>query len=120
MPSKGFVSISVPVSLISKIESIIQDDKKGYRNVAEFVREALRMRLSQLRSLYRLKTSIGTKGAPPKASTKPKEKSQQDPTSKDIPKRNTTRSSNAPITIRKKNGKSGKKNDSFCILQSAL
>jgi len=44
---KGFRAISIREELVQKIEMLIQE-RKTYRSVADFVSEAVRLRLEQL------------------------------------------------------------------------
>ena len=50
MPSEceGFKGISLKASLVNEVEALINTGS-GYRSVAEFVSEATRLRLEQLR-----------------------------------------------------------------------
>ncbi|MCP8310750.1 MAG: ribbon-helix-helix domain-containing protein [Candidatus Methylarchaceae archaeon HK01B] len=46
--SKKFASVSLPKELIDKIDSIIRDGRYGYESRPEFIKEAIRKRLSEL------------------------------------------------------------------------
>jgi metal-responsive CopG/Arc/MetJ family transcriptional regulator len=50
MPSEkdGFKGISLKTSLVNEVEALIKTNS-GYRSVAEFVSEAIRLRLEALR-----------------------------------------------------------------------
>jgi len=45
---KKFASVSLPKELIDKIDSIIKNGKFGYESRPEFIKEAIRKRLSEL------------------------------------------------------------------------
>jgi metal-responsive CopG/Arc/MetJ family transcriptional regulator len=51
-PGRGhFVSVSIPEDLIKEIDKIIGKGKGGYESRPEFIKEAVRKRLEELKSL---------------------------------------------------------------------
>ena len=51
MPKPGYKSISVPEEMIAHIEKIIEKHATLYRNVSDFVKDAIRRRIEHLSSL---------------------------------------------------------------------
>lgn len=50
MPPKGYKSVSLPRCLAELVEGFIKNHKElGYRSTAEFISEAVRLRLEKLR-----------------------------------------------------------------------
>lgn len=50
MPPKGYKSVSLPERLAELVERFIKNHKElGYRSTAEFVSEAVRLRLEKLK-----------------------------------------------------------------------
>ena len=50
MPKKGYRSITLPEDVVEMIEKIIQEHRElGYRTIAEFVRDALRCKMKELK-----------------------------------------------------------------------
>jgi len=47
MPPKGFTSISVPTKLIVFIRKIVQDPNTPYATISDFVKEAIREKISK-------------------------------------------------------------------------
>jgi len=57
---KGYSNISIPVGLRNEIEKLFKDLEKkgidlGYRTVSEFVKEAIRRRIEEIKTIYREK-----------------------------------------------------------------
>ena len=55
---KGYSNISIPVGLRNEIEKLFKDLEKkgidlGYRTVSEFVKEAIRRRIEEIKTIYR-------------------------------------------------------------------
>ena len=48
-----FVSVSIPESLMQEIDKILEKEKLGYESRPEFIKEAVRKRLEELRALER-------------------------------------------------------------------
>jgi predicted DNA-binding protein len=53
----GYSNISIPLGLRKEVEKLIEDLKEegidlGYKTVAEFVKEAIRHRVEELRQIY--------------------------------------------------------------------
>ena len=48
-----FISVSIPESLIVEIDKILEKEKLGYESRPEFIKEAVRKRLEELRALDR-------------------------------------------------------------------
>ena len=48
-----FISVSIPASLIVEIDKILEKEKLGYESRPEFIKEAVRKRLEELRALER-------------------------------------------------------------------
>jgi len=53
----GYSNISIPLGLRKEVEKLIEDLKEegfdlGYKTVAEFVKEAIRRRVEELRQIY--------------------------------------------------------------------
>lgn len=94
MSGYGYVSVSIPVGLMVKIDKIVENEILGYKSRSAYIQEAIRNHLSRMRDTSIKSNSTRTKGVPPKASNEPTEKSQQDPASKDIRKKK--RSQKAP------------------------
>ena len=49
----AFISVSIPESLIQEIDKILAKEKLGYESRPEFIKEAVRKRLEELRALDR-------------------------------------------------------------------
>ena len=47
------MSVSIPESLMSEIDKILEKEKLGYESRPEFIKEAVRKRLEELRALER-------------------------------------------------------------------
>jgi len=47
MPKKGWISISIPETLVQEVDTVIE--AKSYTSRAEFIKEAIRRRLEDLR-----------------------------------------------------------------------
>jgi len=57
MPQPGYRSMSLPEGLLTQIEGLLEDLKQqgidlGYKTVSEFVKDAIRHRLEELRQIY--------------------------------------------------------------------
>ena len=50
-----FISVSIPESLIAEIDKILEKEKLGYESRPEFIKEAVRKRLEELKTLERMK-----------------------------------------------------------------
>jgi metal-responsive CopG/Arc/MetJ family transcriptional regulator len=50
-----FISVSIPESLILEIDKLIATEKLGYESRPEFIKEAVRKRLEEVRALARKK-----------------------------------------------------------------
>jgi metal-responsive CopG/Arc/MetJ family transcriptional regulator len=50
-----FISVSIPESLIYEIDKILEKEKLGYESRPEFIKEAVRKRLEELKTLERMK-----------------------------------------------------------------
>ena len=50
-----FISVSIPESLIIEIDKILEKEKLGYESRPEFIKEAVRKRLEELKTLERMK-----------------------------------------------------------------
>ena len=48
-----FISVSIPESLVQEIDKILEKEKLGYESRPEFIKEAVRKRLEELRALER-------------------------------------------------------------------
>jgi len=48
-----FVSVSIPEELIEEIDKILRSHKGGYESRPEFIKEAIRKRLEEMRALAR-------------------------------------------------------------------
>jgi metal-responsive CopG/Arc/MetJ family transcriptional regulator len=48
-----FISVSIPETLIQEIDKILAKEKLGYESRPEFIKEAVRKRLEELRALER-------------------------------------------------------------------
>jgi metal-responsive CopG/Arc/MetJ family transcriptional regulator len=51
--SKGWKTIALPDELVDKIDKIVDEKKHGYRSRNEFVTDAVRRRLEELKPLGR-------------------------------------------------------------------
>ncbi|WP_456327110.1 ribbon-helix-helix domain-containing protein [Archaeoglobus sp.] len=52
MPAKGYKSVSLPEDLLNYVEELIKNNKElGYSSVSEFVKEAVRMHLLQVKKI---------------------------------------------------------------------
>jgi metal-responsive CopG/Arc/MetJ family transcriptional regulator len=51
----SFISVSIPESLIVEIDKILEKEKLGYQSRPEFIKEAVRKRLEELKTLERMK-----------------------------------------------------------------
>lgn len=50
MPSEGYKSVNLPVGLHKAVKTLVEDRPElGYRSVAEFVSEAVRIRVLNLK-----------------------------------------------------------------------
>ena len=50
MPKEDYYSISIPRSMRDEIESIMEERKGlGYKSIAEFVKDAVRRRIEELK-----------------------------------------------------------------------
>jgi metal-responsive CopG/Arc/MetJ family transcriptional regulator len=49
MARKGYTTIALPDELVKEMDSIIKSKKKGYTSRGEFVKEALRSLLKQVK-----------------------------------------------------------------------
>jgi metal-responsive CopG/Arc/MetJ family transcriptional regulator len=47
----GYAGVSIPVELMDEIEKIVKSRKLGYTSVSEFVKEAVRMHLLQVKKI---------------------------------------------------------------------
>ena len=58
MPPKGYKSVSIPKGLLEEAEELICELKKQgfhpYMNVTDFVKDAIRRRIEELRTIYLL------------------------------------------------------------------
>jgi metal-responsive CopG/Arc/MetJ family transcriptional regulator len=51
-PGRGrYVSVSIPEELIKEIDKILEKSKFGYESRPEFIKEAVRRRLEELKAL---------------------------------------------------------------------
>ena len=50
-----FISVSIPETLIQEIDKILQKEKLGYESRPEFIKEAVRKRLEELKAFDRMK-----------------------------------------------------------------
>jgi len=46
-----FVSVSIPAEIISQIDKIIESKKHGYESRPEFIKDAVRRRLEEMKAL---------------------------------------------------------------------
>jgi len=46
-----YTTVSIPVSLAEKIDEVVESEKYGYKNRPEFVCDAIRRRLEELKPL---------------------------------------------------------------------
>ena len=52
MPAKGYKSVSLPEDMLDSIEKLIKNNKElGYSSVSEFVKEAVRLHLMQIKKI---------------------------------------------------------------------
>ena len=51
MPRKGWTTIALPDELIKEVDRIIKSRVLGYRNRQEFVKDAVRRRIEELKRL---------------------------------------------------------------------
>lgn len=52
IPGRGrFVSVSIPEELIKEIDKILASHKGGYESRPEFIKEAVRKRLEEIKAL---------------------------------------------------------------------
>jgi metal-responsive CopG/Arc/MetJ family transcriptional regulator len=51
--AKGWKTIALPEELVEKIDKIVTEEKHGYRSRNEFVTDAVRRRLEELKALAR-------------------------------------------------------------------
>jgi len=51
---KRFETVSMPVERLEEIESVVKERKNGYTSVAEFVRDAVREKLQEIKGMDRL------------------------------------------------------------------
>ena len=49
------MSVSIPESLMQEIDKILEKEKLGYESRPEFIKEAVRKRLEELKTLDRMK-----------------------------------------------------------------
>ena len=49
MPRKRYRTVAIPEDLYEKCEKIVRDGNLGYTSVSEFVKEAIRKRLEELK-----------------------------------------------------------------------
>jgi len=49
----NFVSVSIPEELIKEIDKILASHKGGYESRPEFIKEAIRKRLEEMKALAR-------------------------------------------------------------------
>jgi len=50
-----FISVSIPETLIQEIDKILAKEKLGYESRPEFIKEAVRKRLEELKAFDRMK-----------------------------------------------------------------
>ncbi|MFQ5951732.1 MAG: ribbon-helix-helix domain-containing protein [Candidatus Geothermarchaeales archaeon] len=48
MPRKGYSAVSLPEDLLERVRQVIESERGGYSSIAEFVKEAIRLRLKEL------------------------------------------------------------------------
>lgn len=46
-----FVSVSIPVEIIAQIDKVVESKKHGYESRPEFIKDAVRRRLEEMKSL---------------------------------------------------------------------
>ena len=46
-----YVTVKVPIQLAEAIDEVIEQGKKGYKSRAEFVKEAVRLRLEEVKQV---------------------------------------------------------------------
>jgi metal-responsive CopG/Arc/MetJ family transcriptional regulator len=52
IPGRGkFVSVSIPEELIKEIDKLLEKSRLGYESRPEFIKEAVRRRLEELKAL---------------------------------------------------------------------
>lgn len=63
MPAKGYDSVNLPTELYQKVKELIGERRDlGYRSVAEFVAESVRLRIEDIEVVGGLKSCEGRGG----------------------------------------------------------
>ncbi len=47
-PARNYTTVTVPNSLMSKVDLVVKNEKYGYQNRTDFIFEAIRKRLREL------------------------------------------------------------------------
>jgi len=51
MSSNNYVTVKIPTELADEIDNILNASKRGYKTRAEFVKEAVRIRLDEVKKI---------------------------------------------------------------------